>query len=70
MNKINDGAWKNEMKIRLDFNNMMTDFVGEHGISIEDIDKISDKIENAKKAMVEKRANGKMDWRDLPYNQD
>ena len=51
MNKINDGAWKNEMKIRLDFNNMMTDFVGEHGISIEDIDKISDKIENAKKGI-------------------
>lgn len=70
MNKINDDAWKNEMKIRLDFNNMMTDFVGEKGISAEDIDKISDKIENAKKAMVEKRANGKMDWRDLPYNQD
>lgn len=70
MNKINDSAWKNEMKIRLDFNNMMTDFVGEHGISVEDIEKISDKIENAKKAMVEKRKNGKMDWRDLPYNQD
>lgn len=70
MNKINDDAWKNEMKIRLDFNNMMTDFVGEHGISKADIEKISDKIENAKKAMVEKRANGKMDWRDLPYNQD
>jgi len=70
MNKINDSAWKNEMKIRLDFNNMMTDFVGEHGISVEDIEKISDKIENAKKAMVEKRKIGKMDWRDLPYNQD
>ncbi len=70
MNKINDSAWKNEMKIRLDFNNMMTDFVGENGISTEDIEKISDKIENAKKAMVEKRAGGKMDWRDLPYNQD
>jgi len=70
MNKINDNAWKNEMKIRLDFNNMMTDFIGEHGISIDDIDKISDKIEKAKKAMVEKRAGGKMDWRDLPYNQD
>ena len=70
MNKINDNAWKNEMKIRLDFNNMMTDFIGEHGISTNDIEKISDKIEKAKKAMVDKRANGKMDWRDLPYNQD
>ncbi len=70
MNKIDDSAWKNEMKIRLDFNNMMTDFVGENGISVEDIEKISDKIDAAKKAMVEKRKIGKMDWRDLPYNQD
>lgn len=70
MNKINDLDWKNEMKIRLDFNNMMTDFVGEHGISTDDISKITEKIESAKKAMVEKRQNGKMDWRDLPYNQN
>ncbi len=28
------------------------------------------KIEAAEKGMVEKRANGGMDWRDLPYNQD
>ena len=58
------------MKIKLDFNNMMTDFVGEYGISEGDISKLKGKIENAKDAMVTKRANGKMDWRDLPYNQN
>lgn len=58
------------MKIRLDFNNVMKEFVGEHGIDISEIEKISDKIEAAKKAMVSKRAEGKMDWRDLPYNQN
>lgn len=61
---------KEEMKIRFDFNNMMTQFVGEQGISLEDIEKISDKIEDAKVQMTEKRKSGKMDWRDLPYNQD
>ncbi|MDD3570249.1 MAG: glucose-6-phosphate isomerase [Lachnospiraceae bacterium] len=59
-----------EMKIKLDFNNMMTDFVGEYGISEGDITKLKSKIESAKGAMVTKRENGKMDWRDLPYNQD
>lgn len=59
-----------EMKIKLDFNNMMTDFVGEYGISEGDISKLKDKIENAKNSMVTKRASGKMDWRDLPYNQN
>ncbi len=57
-------------KLRLDFNNVMTDFVGEHGISEGDILKLSGQIDAAKKAMIEKRAAGKMDWRDLPYNQD
>ncbi len=58
------------MKIRFDYNNMMSDFIGNQGISKADIDSIKDKIENANKAMTEKRANGKMDFRDLPYNQD
>lgn len=56
------------MKIRLDYNNMMEEFVGKTGISKADIDALN--LDKAKKAMVEKRANGKMDWRDLPYNQD
>ncbi len=68
--KYEDSNWKKEMKIRIDFNNMMTEFVGKEGISVEDIEAISEKIENAKKEMTEKRKNGKMDWRDLPYNQN
>lgn len=58
------------MRITLDYNNMMTDFIGENGIKQEDMNKIMDKIEMAKKGMVSKRAGGKMDFRDLPYNQD
>lgn len=65
-----DPSWRESMRLRIDFNNMMADFVGEHGVKEEDIAKISDKIEAAEKAMVTKRAEGKMDWRDLPYNQD
>lgn len=70
MKNFKDDAWKKEMKIRMDINNMMSEFIGEDGIKQEDIDALKDKIEAAKKAMTEKRANGKMDWRDLPYNQD
>jgi glucose-6-phosphate isomerase len=61
---------KEAMKLRLDFNNMMANLIGEHGISEEDFAILEGKIEAAEKAMVEKRANGGMDWRDLPYNQD
>jgi len=65
-----DNSWKNSMKIKFDFNNMMSDYVGKNGIEISDIDALKEKIEKAEAAMVEKRSNGKMDWRDLPYNQD
>ncbi len=61
---------RGDMKLRIDFNNMMKSFVGAEGITEEDISAISGKIEAAKKAMVEKRQNGKMDWRNLPYEQD
>ena len=59
------------MKLQLDYNNMMSDFIGDkNGINKTDIENIKDKIENAKKEMIKKRQQGKMDWRDLPYNQD
>ena len=56
------------MKIRLDYNNMMQEFVGKTGVSKGDIDALN--LDKAKQAMIDKRANGKMDWRDLPYNQE
>lgn len=63
-----DENYKKSMTVRLDYNNMMQEFVGEHGILKSEIDSLD--LGNAKKAMVEKRAGGKMDWRDLPYNQE
>ena len=56
------------MNIRLDYNNMMEEFVGKKGISKKDIDSLN--LDKAKQAMIDKRANGKMDWRDLPYDQE
>ncbi len=62
------------MKLVMDYNNMMDSYVGNYvkneGISEADIAALAPKIEKAKAAMIEKRTNGGMDWRDLPYNQD
>ncbi len=57
------------MKIRLDYNNMLTKFVGEHGLKEDDLINIKSVVEKAHKSMIDKRKNGKMDWRDLPHNQ-
>lgn len=70
MNRYEDNKWCEEMRIRLDFNNVMADFIGDkEGISQSQIDNLSEKINNAAKQMSIKRDNGKMEWRDLPYNQ-
>ncbi|MCT4542707.1 MAG: glucose-6-phosphate isomerase [Vallitalea sp.] len=61
--------WQDSMRVRFDFNNMMTSYVGESGINESEIADMELQIEKAEKAMKEKRANGGMDWRELPYNQ-
>ena len=48
---------------------MLPHMVGKEGITPEQLTNLTPKIESANKAMVKKRAEGKMAWRDLPYNQ-
>lgn len=67
--RFTEESFKNSMKVRLDFNNMMATSIGENGISEKHLADLEGKIEAAEVAMVEKRAQGKMDWRDLPYVQ-
>ena len=57
------------MKIRMDYNNMLSCRVSD-GIKREQVEKLAPQIVKANKAMSEKRAAGKMAWRDLPYNQE
>ena len=59
-----------KLKIRLDYNCMMKEFAGEHGISGDEIASFAGKLEKSARSMSEKRKQGKMDWRDLPYSQD
>jgi glucose-6-phosphate isomerase len=70
MKRYEDQKWKQSMRLRLDFNNMMSDMLGEEqGISKKSIDAMAGKLIEAAKAMETKRAEGRMQWRDLPYNQ-
>ncbi len=70
MKRYEDRNWMQSMRVTMDFNNMMSDVIGtEQGISRGSIDALSSRLQEAAKAMVEKRKSGKMDWRDLPYNQ-
>ncbi len=67
--RYEDLNFKKQMTVKMDYNNMMAEFVGEHGVTEAEIEAIKDKINAAKEVMTAKRES-KMAWRDLPYNQD
>lgn len=67
MSELSQSYWES-MRLRVDFNNMMTEFIGEeHGISAARIDGLKSETAAAAKRMQEKR--GQMKWRELPHNQ-
>ena len=55
------------MRLRVDFNNMMSQRIGKEGITVEEIGQWDGAAQAAARAMVEKR--GSMKWRELPHNQ-
>ena len=54
--------------MKLDFNNMLAERIGDKGIPEAAFDALTPTIKKANLAMTEKRPQ--MAWRDLPYNQD
>ena len=58
------------MLIKFDFNNMMTDFIGEQGISVKDIEQVKEVAAAAFDYFEDKRGTGMTGWAELPYNQD
>ena len=58
------------MLIKFDFNNMMTDFIGEQGISTQDIEAVKGVAEAAFDYFEDNRGTGMTGWAELPYNQD
>ncbi len=61
---------KEDMKIRLDYNNVMAEYVGTYGITEDLSEAYGDKIKKAISVMKEKNAKGEMGFRKLPFNQD
>ena len=54
------------MRITVDYNNMMRETLGEHGLTADELKALP--LESAVEAMKTKR--GQMKWRELPHNQD
>ena len=68
--KYNEKNYRESMRIKVDYNNMMKPFVGEkEGFSEEDFVRGAKVINSAYKRVKENRGTGMMGWTELPYNQ-
>ena len=66
----NNSEWKNSMKLKLDYNNMMSEYVGsEQGFTENDFNDGKKICASAFKTVAENRGKGMMGWTELPYNQ-
>ena len=57
------------MRLRLDYNNMMKDYVGDEGFSDADLNSGKDICKKAYDGVFAGRGSAMMGWTDLPYNQ-
>ena len=58
------------MELKLDYNNMMADFIGEEGFTDLELKKASSISSKAFDIVKENRGTGMMGWTELPYNQN
>ncbi len=63
-------AWRKQMELKLDYNNMMKEYVGEkEGFSAKDISDSKKIVADAYETVKRNRGTGMMGWTELPYNQ-
>ncbi len=58
------------MKLKFDYNNMMTDAIGDKGICPCEFEKQADAIAKAHKTVMDGRGKGWQEWADLPFVAD
>lgn len=64
--------WRNSMRVTVDYNNMMSKFLGEQGIRDAQLREVKGQAEAAYRYVAENRGKDElyMGWTELPYNQD
>ena len=68
MERYHDESWRRSMRLRVDYNNMMSDQLGKRGLYRREIETMQQQIDTSIANMRLKRPI--MRWRELPYNQD
>ena len=68
MERYQDESWRQSMRLRVDYNNMMSDQLGKRGLYRREIETMQQQIDTSIANMRMKRPI--MRWRELPYNQE
>lgn len=61
---------KKELRLKIDYNNMMESVLGKKGISDKKLNSYADQAKKAFEAVEAGKGKDMMGWADLPYNQD
>ncbi|SJZ97185.1 glucose-6-phosphate isomerase [Selenihalanaerobacter shriftii] len=70
VNRYQEEGWKEEMRIKLDVNNMFVDQVGKkNGFTKEKVNDLQDKLTAAHQAIQEAKEDGQLGFMELPYTQ-
>ena len=67
--KISKKDWQNSMRVRVDYNNMMSEFLGDEGFTVKELDALKPAISVAYNKVQTNRGTGMMGWTELAYNQ-
>ena len=70
MKNYKSAEWKKSMRLRLDYNNMMQEFVGDEGYTAKDISAYKKSAQTAVSKIKAERGKGWLGWTELPYNQN
>ena len=68
MKRYEEAAWRDAMRLDVDYNNMMEARLGARGIADAELEALAPRLERAADALAGSRAA--MPWRDLPYSQE
>lgn len=69
MSHLSD-KWKEKMSLRFDYNYIMKDYIGEIGITTEEVEELNEKIKRANKNILYKREKGILGFMELPYKKE
>ena len=68
MPEYHDATWRESMRVRFDYSNVMAERVGAaHGLSETDLAAHADRCRDAHAALLSKRGTGWLEWTGLPY---